>query len=438
LVIDSRQLIILVILMLGIGLSVDFAATGVAGQLNVWGLPGAMLPIALVLLSGHVIALVARQHDLILAVPIAILTIGPFVQTYDFLLAIAANRGWLNTSQGALELIYVWSGIAWWGIASGTAVLRLTQASATRRLLAVACFAALIVLPVANFPPRSVGALWIDRQDQPSEDVGSDVITEDALYAQGNLLRERLAALEPGRGDAPSLFFVGVAGDAREDVFRHEVVVIRELLRQRFGAATHDVVLINSEQTVLEEPAATATSLELTLKRVGALMREQDVLLLYLTSHGSEDHHFALELPPLRIADLDPEGLKRMLEAAGIRWRVIVVSACYSGGFIAPLSDERSLVITAADADHTSFGCGSESDFTYFGKAYFDEALRRTYSFTEAFQLARRAIEVREKAEGLTPSNPQMRAGELIHAKLRRLQADWEATDRTPAVTHKR
>ncbi len=59
-----------------------------------------------------------------------------------------------------------------------------------------------------------------------------------------------------------------------------------------------------------------------------------------------------------------------------------MVSACYAGGFIEPLKDDRTLVITAADAHHTSFGCGAESDFTYFGKAYFDQALRATYSFT--------------------------------------------------------
>ncbi len=107
-----------------------------------------------------------------------------------------------------------------------------------------------------------------------------------------------------------------------------------------------------------------------------------------------------------------------MFDEAGIKWRVIVVSACYSGGYIAPLRDERTLVMTAADATHTSFGCGSESDFTYFGRALFDEELRRTHSFPDAF--ARAAVTIRgwEREKDLTPSNPQIALGGLMADKL--------------------
>jgi hypothetical protein len=154
--------------------------------------------------------------------------------------------------------------------------------------------------------------------------------------------------------------------------------------------------------------------------------RDQDVLFLYLTSHGSEDHRFTLEFRPLRLRDLDPTALREMLDASGIRWRIIVVSACYSGGFIEPLKNDSTLVVTAADAHHMSFGCGAESDFTYFGKAYFDQALRATYSFTGAFETARRAIETRERAEGRIPSNPQMYVGPEMARKLEGVAARLE------------
>jgi hypothetical protein len=114
--------------------------------------------------------------------------------------------------------------------------------------------------------------------------------------------------------------------------------------------------------------------------------------------------------------------IKRMLDEAGIKWRVIAISACYSGGFIEPLKDDNTLIVTAADSDHSSFGCSNDSDFTYFGKAYFDHALRGTWSFVEAFEQARREIEGREKAEALTPSNPQMYAGKQIQRKLESLR----------------
>ena len=78
----------------------------------------------------------------------------------------------------------------------------------------------------------------------------------------------------------------------------------------------------------------------------------------------------------------------------------------------------RELRPGAAAADRSSFGCDYESDFTYFGKAYFDEELRRTYSFIGAFDGARMAIARREKAGGLTPSNPQIHVGAAAKAKL--------------------
>jgi len=48
-------------------------------------------------------------------------------------------------------------------------------------------------------------------------------------------------------------------------------------------------------------------------------------------------------------------------------WRVISVSACCSGSWIAPLAGDTALVMTAADADHTSYGCGRRSELTFFG-----------------------------------------------------------------------
>jgi hypothetical protein len=75
-------------------------------------------------------------------------------------------------------------------------------------------------------------------------------------------------------------------------------------------------------------------------------------------------------------------------------------------------------VVTAADARHTSFGCGDAFDFTYFSKAYFDEALRKTYSFEKAFAMAKDSILLREQKEGLEHSNPQIFMGEAMQAKL--------------------
>jgi len=114
--------------------------------------------------------------------------------------------------------------------------------------------------------------------------------------------------------------------------------------------------------------------------------------------------------------------LRAWLDAAGIRFRVLVISACYSGGFVGPLRGTDTLVMTASDAEHTSFGCGSESDFTYFGKAVFDEQLRLTHSFENAFHAALPILRQREAAAGERFSNPQIEVGAGVRAPLARLE----------------
>ena len=123
----------------------------------------------------------------------------------------------------------------------------------------------------------------------------------------------------------------------------------------------------------------------------------------------------------MRLNDVEPDELKRYLDEAKIKWRVLFVSACYSGGFVDKLKDEHTFIATASAADRQSFGCGDEKDFTYFGEALFSQQLTRRDSFVEAFEQAREAIRQREQAENMTPSQPQLHVGEKIRSRLEQL-----------------
>src|SRR5207253_2622235 len=80
---------------------------------------------------------------------------------------------------------------------------------------------------------------------------------------------------------------------------------------------------------------------------------DRDILFLILTSHGSQE---GLAVNAGRSAEtLKPSNLAVMLKRTGIRYKVIVISACYSGVFITPIADADTLVITAADANHSSY-----------------------------------------------------------------------------------
>ena len=150
----------------------------------------------------------------------------------------------------------------------------------------------------------------------------------------------------------------------------------------------------------------------------------------------------SLVQPRLELNDLPASALAEVLKPLQQRHKVVVVSACYAGGFIPPLKDARTLVISAARADRVSFGCSEDADFTYFGRALLSEALNQTDDLQQAFELAKKHIAARELAEGFEPSEPQIWAPKAVLAqwhKLRQQQAEQtlsaSATDK-PRASH--
>ena len=234
------------------------------------------------------------------------------------------------------------------------------------------------------------------------------------LPDQTSLVQRALADLQPSTQGTRSLYFVGFAGYGFEAVFKREVLAVRKLFDERFGTAGRSVILINHPSTVGDTPLATRDNLEQVLQGMDRIMdRKDDTLFLFLTSHG-ERSLLAVDMPHVGLEHLTPQMLKAMLGRTGIRNRVIVVSACYSGSFIPALADARTLVIAAARSDRTSFGCNDKREWTYFGEAYFNQALRHEKSFKRAFEHATKLISGWETKEKLTPSLPQMKGGEAL------------------------
>lgn len=263
--------------------------------------------------------------------------------------------------------------------------------------------------------------------DQPKSVLDPDQTLAERDHA---LLERDFAALSPQRPGKPDLYVLGFAGDGEENVFRNEVVFLKSLFERRFGAQGRVLTLINHPDSLGKSPRALATydNLYDSLARIGKTMdRDQDLLLLYLTMHGTEDHELAVQLQPVLEDWLTPEDLRTALDDAGIRNRIVVISACYSGGFVPALRGPDTLVVTAARADRASFGCGSASEATYFGRAWLVDGLNRTTNFIAAYDIASGLIAQRERREDFEPSLPQIDVGARIG---KRLQA-WE-TELTP------
>src|SRR6266852_195689 len=198
----------------------------------------------------------------------------------------------------------------------------------------------------------------------------------------------------------------GLYGD--QGVFESEANGAARIVADRFGGSPV-IVRANTKRRDDANLETVAAALQAAAK---AMDVQNDILFVILTSHGAQA---GLEVKAgTRQETLSPLNLVRVLNDTLVRHRVVIISACYSGVFIRPLADPDTLIITAADADHTSFGCKNGNDWTYFGDAFFNTALRRTPNLRDAFALASSLIRKREQQGGLKPSNPQMAGGENI------------------------
>lgn len=317
-------------------------------------------------------------------------------------------------------LIWVWITFVAWRVTAALTASRRSQITLIVGLVLISNFASLQI----NSRP------WRPTYAEQDADAASNreflTLSQEVFTDQQALLADTLAAVQPRQAGRTNVFGLVYAPYA-QSVFVRESAMVAGVLQERFGAQGHVVQLVNHPSVTDSLPWATNQNLRTSLEALAKQMdTEQDVLVLYFSSHGGADFKLATRHWPLDVPVLTPQMLRSMLDEVGIRNRVIAVSACYAGGWIAPLQSDNTLVMTAADATHTSYGCGSKSPLTYFGRAVFDEQLRKTYSFEEAFATAVPIIQQREiegkKTDGF--SNPQIAVGKDIRPVLLGLEQE--------------
>ncbi|CEL31689.1 C13 family peptidase [Pseudomonas fluorescens] len=247
---------------------------------------------------------------------------------------------------------------------------------------------------------------------------------ELGLLAQGRLLDEALAAIPPST-PAVELYTLTLGGDGKQSVFLRESDYVANMLNTRFGAHGQ-IRLVNHRDHLGDRPMATRENLRRAALTLAERSGPEDLLFIYLTSHGTAEHELVLDQPRMELADLPADELAAVLAPLKKRDKIIVISACYSGGFIPALKDERTLIMTASRADRVSFGCSEEANFTYFGDALFAQALNQTDDLEQAFKLARATVAERELADNFEASEPQIWAPKTVLShwqQLRKQQA---------------
>jgi hypothetical protein len=245
---------------------------------------------------------------------------------------------------------------------------------------------------------------------------------ELGLLAQGRLLDNALANV-PASTPAIELYTLTLGGDGKQSVFLRESDYVSNMLTSRFGAFGQ-IRLVNHRDHLVDRPMATRENLRRAAQTLAARSGPEDLIFIYLTSHGTSEHELVLDQPRMELSDLPADELAAVLAPLKNRDKIIVISSCYSGGFIPPLKDERTLIMTASHADRVSFGCSEEANFTYFGDALFAQALNQTDDLEQAFKLARATIAERELADSFEASEPQIWAPKTVlsHWQLLRKQ----------------
>lgn len=245
---------------------------------------------------------------------------------------------------------------------------------------------------------------------------------ELGLLAQGHLLEDALGNV-PTSTPAVELYTLTLGGDGNLSVFLRESDYVANMLTSRFGAFGQ-IRLVNHRDHLVDRPMATRENLRRAAVTLAERSGPEDLVFIYLTSHGNAEHELVLDQPRMELADLPADELATVLGPLKNRDKIIVISSCYSGGFIPPLKDERTLIMTATRADRVSFGCSEEANFTYFGDALFAQALNQTDDLEQAFKLARATVAERELADGFEASEPQIWAPKTVlsHWQLLRKQ----------------
>ena len=292
---------------------------------------------------------------------------------------------------------------------------------------------ALLAVPSASKAPRHAPITFTQRLTDADLDLAgqqglSIEHSPDARYrlAEHRRLEAALTAVRSQRKGVVEAFVLTVALDS-DEVFAREAREADRVLTRRYNAGGHSIVLAglgSPGDTVL--PMGSVANIEAALARLAEVMGPEDVLVLYTTSHGapfgivynSGDTGFGV-IGPMRLA--------AMLNELGIRRRLVLISACYSGVFVGPVITPDTAILTAASSQRSSFGCQADNDWTFFGDALINHALRKPQPFAAAAQEARSVIAGWEGAAKLTPSQPQLYIGGAAAVWLATLEHDLPA-----------
>lgn len=252
--------------------------------------------------------------------------------------------------------------------------------------------------------------------------------------AQHKRLSSAIAVLQPQKNGLIDVYVVSIGLDS-DPVFGREAGEAAKVLSRRYGAAGHTIYLAaGADDQGNGAPQGSPPNLATALAAVAAKMNlKEDVLVLFATTHGDPDSGLAYRDGNKGFGAIAPVRLASMLDDLGFERRMILLSACYAGVFLPLLTNENSIIVTAAASNRASFGCAPGNDWTFFGDALINNGLRKAQPFDKATEEAVGLIAQWEKSQQLLASRPQTFVGDKANLWLRPLEARMPKTE-TPKV----
>ena len=252
---------------------------------------------------------------------------------------------------------------------------------------------------------------------------GAIPVSAEQQQADAQRLEQALATLQPQRPGVVDAYVISVALDS-DPVFNREAREAGRVLARRFDAAGRTIVLAADEGSDKGQAIGSPPHLAQALARASQLMDlKEDVLILYSTSHGSPRIGLNYRDVARGSAVVSPQQLASLLAGPKFENRLIILQACFAGQFVPALSAPRTIVATAASATRSSFGCTAGNDWTFFGHAFVNQAMRQPDTFARQFRRALVTIYGWEKKLGMQPSDPQISIGKDSDAWLAALEA---------------